>query len=147
MTTIYLGLGSNLGDREGNIKQALVMLAPDIVVGKISKFYDTEPMYNTEQPEFLNGAVEATTELSAEKVLQKIQSIEKEMGEHEHNQPRVIDIDVLFYGNEIVQTNELTIPHPNIAERRFVLEPLAEIVPDFVHPVLGVTIAELLKRV
>ncbi len=146
MRTIYLGLGSNLGDRDANLKKALAALAPEISVTKASKTYETEPMYVTDQPRFLNMVCEATTELSATDVFKKIQAIEKEMGEHAHNQPRVIDIDMLFYGNDIVDTPELTVPHPKIAERRFVLEPMADIAPYFVHPVLHVTIRELRDR-
>lgn len=144
--TIYLGLGSNLGDREKNLLHALAALAPEIMVNKKSMLYHTAPMYVEEQPEFLNMVCEATTELSAEDVLKKIRSIEKEMGEHAHNQPRVIDVDVLFYGREQIRTPELTIPHPGIAERPFVLNPMNEIAPDFVHPVSGATIAELYQR-
>jgi 2-amino-4-hydroxy-6-hydroxymethyldihydropteridine diphosphokinase len=144
--TIYLGLGSNLGERDENLKKALASLAPEITVTKTSKMYETEPMYVTEQPEFLNMVCEATTELSAADVFKKIRTIEKAMGEHEHNAPRVIDIDILFYGNDIIDTPELTVPHPKIAERGFVLMPMAGIASDFVHPVLHVTIAQLLSN-
>ena len=135
-----------MGDREMNLQKALAELAPEVTVVKLSTLHETEPMYNTDQPKFLNAVCEATTELSALEVLKKLKSIEKEMGEHEHNQPRIIDIDLLFYDNEIIETSELTIPHPKIAERRFVLEPMAELASEFVHPVLGVTIAELLRK-
>jgi 2-amino-4-hydroxy-6-hydroxymethyldihydropteridine diphosphokinase len=143
--TIYLGLGSNLEDKEANLRYATEMLAPEIKVTKTSKVYETEPMYIEDQPKFLNMVVAATTELLAKEVFEKIKSIEKEMGEHEHNEPRIIDIDLLFYGSEIINTPELTVPHPKIAERQFVLEPMADIAPEFIHPVLNVTIAELLK--
>ena len=145
MKTIYLGLGSNLEDKEANLRYATEMLAPEIKVTKTSKVYETEPMYIEDQPKFLNMVVAATTELLAKEVFEKIKSIEKEMGEHEHNEPRIIDIDLLFYGSEIINTPELTVPHPKIAERQFVLEPMADIAPEFIHPVLNVTIAELLK--
>ena len=128
--TIYLGLGSNLGNREENLKRALAALAPEITVTKVSKTLETEPMYVTDQPKFLNLVCEATTELSAVELLKKIKAIEKEMGEHEHNQPRVIDIDLLLYGDENINAVELTVPHPKIAERPFVLEPLSEIAPE-----------------
>ena len=144
MTNIYIGLGSNVGDREANLKRALAALAPEITVTKLSSVRETEPMYNTQQPKFLNAVAEATTELSPQAAFEKLESIEKEMGEHEHNQPRTIDLDLLFYGREVVQTPDLTVPHPRLAERRFVLEPLAEIAPSLMHPVFNVTVSELL---
>ncbi len=105
-------------------------------------------MYNTEQPKFLNMVCEATTTLAPLQVLHKLQNVERDAGrkEYTHNQPRVIDVDLLFYGDEVVKTPELTIPHPKIAERGFVLIPMSEIAPDFMHPALGVTIAELRNK-
>ncbi len=146
MKTIYIGLGSNLGDRAGNLCKALAALAPKIVITKKSMIYHTVPMYVGKQPSFLNMVCGATTELSALEVLQELKSIEKGMGEHGHNQPRIIDIDILFYGNEIIETPELTVPHPKIAERAFVLAPMSGIAPDFVHPAHGSTIMELLAK-
>ena len=146
MTTIYLGLGSNLGEREHNLSHALMRLAPAIIVKKKSAVYETEPMYIRNQPKFLNMVCEATTELSTQEVFRKIKSVESVMGEHEHNGPRIIDIDLLFYGNDIIDTPNLIVPHPKLVERGFVLIPLSDIAPDFVHPVYGATIKELRDR-
>ena len=148
MKTIYLGLGSNLGDRDANLKHALGLLAPEVTVTKVSSVLETEPMYIEDQPKFLNLVCEATTELAPLQVLHKLQAVERECGrgEYTHNKPRPIDLDLLFYGDEMVKTSELTIPHPKIAERGFVLIPMAEIAPDFLHPTLGVSIAELRSR-
>ena len=119
-----------MGDRETNLKRAIVALAPEITVTKTSSVTETEPMYNTAQPKFLNAVCEATTGLSAPDTLAKLKSIEKQMGEHEHNQPRVVDLDLLLYGEDTINTPELTVPHPKIAERPFVLIPLTEIAPE-----------------
>src|SRR3989338_8608389 len=144
---IFLGLGSNVGNREDNLRHAIERLAPQIRLEKHSAIYRTMPMYVKEQPEFLNMTIQAETELSAHEVFQKIDTIQKEMGEHRKNQPRSIDIDILFFGHKIIETPELKIPHPKIAERAFVLVPMNDIAPDFVHPVLGVQIETLLSRV
>ena len=146
MKTIYLGLGSNLGEREENLRVAMQLLGPEIQIIKRSSIYESAPMYVTEQPKFLNMALEARTMLSPLATLEKLKKIEEVMDAHEHNKPRVIDLDILFYSDKIIDTPELTVPHPKIAERKFVLEPMAEIAPDFVHPILDVTIAELLER-
>lgn len=148
MKTIYIGLGSNLGDRDANLKRAIKALAPEVTVTKLSAIYETVPMYVEHQPKFLNMACEATTELAPLQVLHKLQQVEREGGReaHTHNQPRTIDADLLFYGNETLKTSELTVPHPQIVERGFVLIPMNDIAPDFVHPILGVTIAELCTR-
>jgi 2-amino-4-hydroxy-6-hydroxymethyldihydropteridine diphosphokinase len=140
---IYLGLGSNLGSREENLQQAVAKLAPEITVTKVSPVYESEPMYLETQPKFLNAACEAQTLLSPLETLRKIKSIEKEMGEHDHNGPRVIDIDLLLYGDEKIDTPELVVPHADMAERAFVVMPLSDIAPDLVHPLLGRSISEL----
>lgn len=146
MNTIYLGLSSNLGDRGVNIKQALAMLAPEITVTKVSPVYETKPMYVEGQPDFFNAVCEAMTELSPEDMLKKIKSVEKEMGEHEHNAPRAIDIDLLLYGDQIIDTPELKVPHPGLRERDFVLQPLSDIAPDLPDPVTGETVSQLLNE-
>lgn len=148
MKTIYIGLGANIGDREANLKTAFAKLAPEITVTKTSSVHETKPMYVTDQPKFLNMVCEAQTELAPLQVLHKLQGIEHDLGRKRgtHNEPRPIDLDLLFYGDELVKTLELTIPHPKIAERAFVLEPLAEIAPQFIHPVLNETIAVLRAR-
>lgn len=146
VNTVYIALGSNLGNREENLARALEALGEKMTIVRKSSLYDTEPMYETAQPRFLNMAVEAETSLPPKGLLEFLKSIEKRMGKHEHNQPRVIDLDLLFYGDRIVQTLELTIPHPGIEKRAFVLDPMCEVAPDFVHPVLGTTISELRAR-
>ncbi len=141
--TLYLGLGSNVGDRGANLKRAVALLAPEILVTEISPVYETKPMYTIDQSNFLNGVCEATTKLSAWQVFEKIKMIEKKMGEHEHNAPRVIDLDLLLYGDEIIDSPELTIPHAGLRERDFVLKPLCDITSELREPISGKTMCEL----
>ena len=129
--TVYLGLGSNLGNRQENLDQALKLLAQRMRLGKVSSIYDTEPIGNVNQPRFLNLACEVFTRLSPEGLLALVKGIEQKMGRYSRSgEPRIIDIDILLYGDKVVNSPNLVIPHPQIAERSFVLVPLAEIAPD-----------------
>lgn len=146
---VYLGLGSNLGDRRQNLESAIQALPPRVRVLRRSAIYRTPPWGYTEQPEFLNMALEAQTELSPEALLEFLKQIELQLGRQPSflYGPRQIDLDILFYGERILHSQRLTIPHPRLHERAFVLVPLAELAPDFIHPVLGVSVAALLARV
>ena len=142
LVTAYLGLGSNLGNRQANLDQALKLLGQRMQIGKISSIYDTEPLDNTNQPRFLNLACEVQTRLTPEGLLALIKGIEQKMGRYSRTgEPRVIDIDILLYGDVVMKTPALAIPHPKMAERSFVLVPLSEIAPDAVHPVQGPKLA------
>lgn len=142
---VHLGLGSNLGNRQSNLDRALDFLTQGLQVEKISSVYETEPIGNTNQPRFLNLACQAYTRLAPMELLTLAKSIESRLGRpfNKSNAPRPIDIDILFYGEQIIKTPELVIPHPRLTERAFVLTPLAEIAPDLVHPATGKTIKEL----
>ena len=146
---VYLGLGSNLGDRMDNLAQAVERLSQRLTLKKLSSVYETEPIYIKEQPLFLNTVLSANTRLTPFKLLSFIKGIESELGRQPsfRNAPRLIDIDILFYGDQIIDTLELTIPHPRITERAFVLVPLAEIAPGLVYPLTHEKISDLLIRV
>ena len=147
--TVYLALGSNLGDRMGNLKSAVERLSREITIRKVSLVYETEPVYYKKQPLFLNAVLSALTELEPSALLRLVKSIESDMGRQPsfRNAPRTVDIDILFYGERNIQTPELTIPHSGIAERAFVLVPLAEIAPGLVHPVTHKKVKDLLVAV
>ena len=150
MTTVYLGLGSNVGVREANLRAAIKLLTRHgDSIRKQSPVYETEPVGYLEQPSFLNCVCLLETDLSPSDLLTAVQGIEWSVGRTPTflNGPREIDIDILFYSDLILESDTLTVPHPRIAERAFVLEPLADIAPYVVHPVLGLTIAELLVSV
>jgi 2-amino-4-hydroxy-6-hydroxymethyldihydropteridine diphosphokinase len=145
---VYLGLGSNVGDREAQLQEALGKLeAPDLRLQRVSSVYETEPIGLREQAWFLNLAAEFRTDLFPKQLLHRIQRVERELGRKRVvlNGPRTIDIDILLYGNAVINAGELTVPHPRYRERRFVLEPLAELNPSLRDPVTGRSVAELLR--
>lgn len=149
MAKIYLGIGSNVGDRQNFIKNALSALSEQVQIEDISSIYRTEPWGNQDQPEFLNVCAGGSTTLPPKELLAFIKSVESVLGRTHSEKwgPREIDIDILFYNDEVVKFPGLNIPHPYLAERAFVLIPLAEIAADFVHPVLQSSISELASKV
>lgn len=150
MKIAYLGLGSNLGDRRANLAAAIERLATsDLRVIRASSIYETEPRDVLDQPWFLNQVIEIETDLFPRQLLARMQKVEREMGRKRTiaKGPRNIDIDILLFGESVVSTPGLDIPHPRMTERRFVLEPLAELAPDLRHPKTRRTMRELLARV
>ena len=147
--TIYLSVGSNVGDRAKNLSEALGALeAAGVSVQKISSIYDTEPVDYLDQPWFLNCAVQAETQLDPQSLLRALRDIETRMGSKKlvPKGPRLIDMDILLYAQQTVDTPELQVPHPGMHLRRFVLVPLAEIAPTLRHPSWDATVQELLAR-
>jgi 2-amino-4-hydroxy-6-hydroxymethyldihydropteridine diphosphokinase len=143
--TIFLSLGSNLGDRFTNLQDAIRSLPPNIQPLSQSQIYETEPWGYTDQPAFLNLVIKGSTELTPQKVLAFIKEMEVFLGRKETFRfgPRLIDLDILFYDDLILDSPDLTIPHPRLIERAFMLIPLAEIAPEFIHPVTRKTIRQL----
>jgi 2-amino-4-hydroxy-6-hydroxymethyldihydropteridine diphosphokinase len=146
MKTIYLGLGSNIGDRESALRRALDQLEASLKILRVSPVYETEPVDCTAQPWFLNLVVEAETELFPMRLLHFTQRIERELGRIRTvpKGPRTIDIDILLYGRTVVHSATLEIPHARIADRRFVLAPLADLAPDLRHPVTHQSVRQML---
>ena len=146
---VYLALGSNLGDRMSNLASAIKRLSQKMTVKKVSSVYETDPVYYKEQPLYLNAVLSAVTKLNPFELLSFVKSIESDLGRQPsfRNAPRIIDIDILFYGDQVIETPELTIPHPRIAERAFVLVPLAEIAPELAHPVTHEKVEDVLAAV
>ena len=150
LATAYIALGSNLGNREQHLLAAIAALRRLGDVGAVSSFYETEAVGEVPQPDFLNAVVELTTHLEPEELLRALLQIEQEHGRDRSvappKGPRTLDLDLLSYGSRVMRTPSLTLPHPALAERRFVLEPLAEIAPQWRHPVDGKTAAQLLSE-
>jgi 2-amino-4-hydroxy-6-hydroxymethyldihydropteridine diphosphokinase len=148
MVEVYLGLGSNLGDREQNVGRAIDLLAQRVKILETSSLYVTEPVDHKDQPLFLNVVCRIRTSLAPEDLLGLAKRIEASMGRKPSfvNGPRPIDIDILFYGDKVVNIPHLVIPHPRVQERAFVLVPLAEIAPNLVHPVSGQTVSKMVGR-
>jgi 2-amino-4-hydroxy-6-hydroxymethyldihydropteridine diphosphokinase len=145
---VYLSLGANLGDREANLRAAIGALpGAGVEIGRISSLYETEPVDYLDQPWFLNCVVEGETKLGALELLHALREIETRMGSKKEfaKGPRLLDIDILLYGDATIATAELQVPHPRILERKFVLAPLAEIAPELRHPTWNGTVQELEK--
>ncbi|MEN6531431.1 MAG: 2-amino-4-hydroxy-6-hydroxymethyldihydropteridine diphosphokinase [Anaerolineaceae bacterium] len=146
MIQVFLGIGTNLGDRERNLQEARAALSQRLEILKESSIYQTAPWGYLDQPAFLNQVIEAQTDLSSLNLLDFLKQTEKQLGRQANFRfgPRLIDLDILFYGNRIIQTPRLQVPHPRLTERAFVLIPLAEIAPEFVHPQNKQTVTQLL---
>jgi 2-amino-4-hydroxy-6-hydroxymethyldihydropteridine diphosphokinase len=146
----FIGLGSNLGEREAHIRQALeaIALLPGTHIAKVSSLYDTEPVGEVDQPNFLNAACQIDTELTARQLLWNLLLVERRLGRVRQHRwgPRTIDLDLLLYGNLVVEEPDLVLPHPEMLRRSFVLVPLVEIDPLIVHPVTGQTLLSHLSE-
>jgi 2-amino-4-hydroxy-6-hydroxymethyldihydropteridine diphosphokinase len=148
--TVYLGIGGNVGNREENLHRALEFLSERMKLDKVSSIYETEPVSEIKQPRYLNLVVKTHTSLSPAGLLITLKSIEYKLGrvyDPRPNAPRTIDLDILIFGEKIVNNDQLTVPHARLPERAFVLVPFAEIAPEVVHPVLHKTIKELCDAV
>lgn len=147
--TVYIALGTNLGDRLANLREAIESMPPDVKVVDESHIYETPPWGYEDQPAFLNMAVKAETGMQPESLLRYLKQLEIELGREQNFRwgPRLIDLDILFYDDRIIDSPPLVIPHPRLHERAFVLVPLADVAPEHVHPLLGKSIRDLLREI
>jgi 2-amino-4-hydroxy-6-hydroxymethyldihydropteridine diphosphokinase len=145
---VYLSLGSNMGDRQHNLNEAIELLSQRARMFEVSSTYETEPVGNPDQPRFLNLVARIQTRLAPLELLTLTKGVEAKLGrtKDKPNAPRPIDIDILFYGDQVIKNRQLTVPHPRLMERAFVLVPLAEIAPKLIHPVSGKTAEKLLAE-
>jgi len=149
MNKVYVAFGTNIGDKTKNIEKALKLMEErGLKITKKSSIYSTEPYGYVQQPEFLNGVVKVETQLSPRQVLKTLLQIEKDMGRVREFKwgPRNIDLDIIFFNGDIIDEEDLKVPHPDMHNRDFVLKPLSEIAPDFVHPTLNKSIKQLLEE-
>ena len=149
VNTVILSLGSNLGDRVRYLERALEQLRRELKIERVSSIYETRPVGETDQPWFLNLVLYAFTQMDPSTLLWYIQAIEAALGRQRSGErfaPRTLDIDIVAFEDRVVEESDLEIPHPRLAERAFVLQPLAEIAPEWLHPVLNQTAAELLRE-
>lgn len=149
MTTVYLGLGSNIGDSRANITQAIQLLGTVVQKIKQAPFYTSKAVGYTDQPDFINTAISGRTGLSPEELLEFIGQVEQQVGRTASFRwgPREIDIDIIFYGNRVLATDSLVIPHPRLRDRDFVLRPLNDLDPGMIDPASGQTVQQLLNKI
>lgn len=148
MDQVYISIGSNLGDRIYYCKKAIDEIAGLATIVKLSSLFETEPVDKEDQPKFINSVAEIDTDLSPHELLMKLNLIEEKLGRvrHEKWSPRTIDLDIIFYGDQVIKDDNLVIPHERAHLRRFVLQPLCEIAPEFIHPKFNLTATELVKK-
>lgn len=149
MHVTYIGLGSNLGDRLANLSAAITAMEPEVHPVECSSVYETPPWGYIDQPNFLNQVVKAETELSPADLLSYLKRIEQDLGRQATflYGPRMIDLDIIFFDDEIINSPPITIPHPRMESRGFVLQPLADLAPELKHPVLDISVQDLLDQV
>ncbi len=149
MQRVFIAVGSNLGEKIDSCKEAINQIAGLCEIVKISSLYETEPVGNENQPNFINCVAEINTDLSPHELLKRLNLIEEKLGRVRDEKwgPRTIDLDIIFYNDLVMRDNNLIIPHPRAHLRRFVLEPLCEIAPEFIHPEFNLSVSELLTKI